>query len=1517
MGKIIVYILIAGTNLIASNFSLYNQSENKSIFTFSMGDYAIEESADFDRIISSAKGNTQDYGSPELPSFSFNFGIDKTKEYMVEYSVLDYVIHQNIDIYPSQPYMENSVSLVKNKDLYQSSQKYPSENIIYERLSMRGYELLGVSFVPFKYDFKTRELTVFTSVNIHVVEVGQNNDSRNNNIQKSKTFEKMYKNMIINDEALLNDNRSFQKPSILYICGGNVATSDYDNFFKPLVEWRRQQGFIVNVASLNQTGSSSTSIKNYISNAYYNWENPPEYVCLVGDATGSIDVDTYVVEGGGGGWWGSSAQGEGDHPYTLLEGDDILSDIIIGRISVRNTSELNTIVNKILVYEKATYISQIGDDWYQTAALVGDPYDSGISTVITNEYINSIIDIHGGITDVRTKYSGSGFDSFMRDQINDGISYLNYRGFYGFSNFTQNDVDQLNNGPKLPFLTTLTCDTGSFSSDNSCIVESLLRAGSANTPKGAIATIGTAQPYTHTAFNNIVTMGIYDGIFLHRVKTAGEAQLYGKLALNEIYPQNPNDNVYLFSSWNSLLGDPATQLWSASPLELNVNHSDVFIQGSNNFQVNVNDNSGEPVADVMVTLYKLNGDNIDFQITSITNNNGTADFLLDNNTEGNVLVTSRCQNCVPAQTNFNITGDLPEIVLDQNSISIDDSFGQTTFGNNDGVLNPSEIVDISFSINNNSSESINDLEISLSSLSEYITVLSNSVSIGNLSGNGSVYVEGLSVNLLSNVPDLEDLQLRVSLNSSNMEWSYVLPVNVSSGDVFLQSFIVGDNNNNGILDRGETATLGIDISNLGTMNLENITGQINFSSLMLGIDIDNISFPNLQSGQSAQVVENIEIYANSNITNGTMISIPIEIFSENGFSSQEILSFQIGQVSVTDPLGPDTYGYYIYDQNDDYELAPEYDWIEIDPGYGGDGEELDGINDNGDNSDDVTTIDLPFEFTFYGIEYDRLSICSNGWIAFGETEMESFRNYTLPGPGGPPSMVAVFWDDLLTTGGGDVYTYYDQLNDIFIVEWSDVRTFYNNTLESFQVILYNTNIQTVTGDDEIKLQYKEFNNNSVGDYPVGNYDGAVVHGQYCTIGIENHLSNDGLQYTFNNSYPQSAMPLYDGTALFITTGNPYLYAIPEIVYNEEEIFINLQINQETDIAVELSNNGEEGSLLIYESKISSFGSSVTKVDDFGYSWTKSSVDEDVNYEWIDIESDYIELVMTDEDAGSIASFNFNFPFYDNNYSFCAVMANGWLSFGAGNEPNSNQSVFDNNAPRPAIFAFWNDLNPENLAGDGQGTIKYNSNNERTVIWYDNVELGHSFGNNGLYDFQIVLFPDGKISINYRQMVGNTESATIGIIDANGDYGLEANFNESNFFVENEMSVLFDTAPNWVDILLNNSGQIPEGQSLSIDLNINTEDLENDIYKSFLLINSNATFEPLVVPVNLTVSEDGLLLGDLNQDEVLDVLDIVKLIQIILGQYIPSNFESLLADLNQDDIINIQDIVLLINIILSE
>ena len=76
-------------------------------------------------------------------------------------------------------------------------------------------------------------------------------------------------------------------------------------------------------------------------------------------------------------------------------------------------------------------------------------------------------------------------------------------------------------------------------------------------------------------------------------------------------------------------------------------------------------------------------------------------------------------------------------------------------------------------------------------------------------------------------------------------------------------------------------------------------------------------------------------------------------------------------------------------------------------------------------------------------------------------------------------MVAVFWDDLKTTNSGRVYTWYDEINKLFIVQWSRVRTFQNNTSETFQVILRDPMYYTTpTGDGEILIQYLDFNNNT-------------------------------------------------------------------------------------------------------------------------------------------------------------------------------------------------------------------------------------------------------------------------------------------------------------------------------------------------------------------------------------------------------------------------------------------------------
>ena len=164
------------------------------------------------------------------------------------------------------------------------------------------------------------------------------------------------------------------------------------------------------------------------------------------------------------------------------------------------------------------------------------------------------------------------------------------------------------------------------------------------------------------------------------------------------------------------------------------------------------------------------------------------------------------------------------------------------------------------------------------------------------------------------------------------------------------------------------------------------------------------------------------------------------------------------------------------------------------------------------------------------------------------------------------------------------------------------------------------------------------------------------------------------------------------------------------------------------------------------------------------------------------------------------------------------------------------------------------------------------------------------------------------------MIGDTGSATIGMIDNNGDFGLESIYNNDDF-MEDNISVVFSLAPSWVDIYSNSSGQVPYNESITIGLELDSQGLDYDEYKSFLVVESSSVDQNMVIPIDLLVSDNGMMLGDINQDGAIDVVDIVRLINIILGQT-PTSMEAYLADLNSDEIINIQDIVLLVNWILS-
>ena len=69
---------------------------------------------------------------------------------------------------------------------------------------------------------------------------------------------------------------------------------------------------------------------------------------------------------------------------------------------------------------------------------------------------------------------------------------------------------------------------------------------------------------------------------------------------------------------------------------------------------------------------------------------------------------------------------------------------------------------------------------------------------------------------------------------------------------------------------------------------------------------------------------------------------------------------------------------------------------------------------------------------------------------------------------------------------------------------------------------------------------------------------------------------------------------------------------------------------------------------------------------------------------------------------------------------------------------------------------------------------------------------------------------------------------------------------------------------------------------------------------------------------ITTSLGGLYMeGDLNQDDAVNVLDVVTVVNFILGVLEPTAYQQYAGDINSDGSINVLDVVQLVNIILTD
>jgi len=375
---------------------------------------------------------------------------------------------------------------------------------------------------------------------------------------------------------------------------------------------------------------------------------------------------------------------------------------------------------------------------------------------------------------------------------------------------------------------------------------------------------------------------------------------------------------------------------------------------------------------------------------------------------------------------------------------------------------------------------------------------------------------------------------------------------------------------------------------------------------------------------------------------------------------------------------------------------------------------------------------------------------------------------------------------------------------------------------------------------------------------------------------------------------------------------------PALTYDVDSFIFELSTGESSTETINVINSGEPESILSYNFSTSPFESPSGGPDNDGTFWADSNNEPSLSYDWIDI-SDVGTLYnfSNNDDAGNSIDIGFDFEFYNQNYSQCIISPNGWIGFGSDNNAWDNQEIPTSSAPSPAIFGFWDDLNPinDNCNDYCSGNVYYHSNNDRMVIWFN--EVAHWWTNyeNSFYDFQIVLHSNGEINFNYRSIIGSY-SPTIGMQNSSGDSAFMLAFAAdptTDLFVQDNFTVSFKKGAEWLTISPS-SGELNQGSSFTHYVEVSTNNLIAGDYLAYVNLQSNAQTE-VILPVSLTVGEAGLL-GDVNQDGTINVLDVVSAVNFVTGQVEPTSYEFWASDLNSDSLLNVLDIVQMVNLVIG-
>ncbi len=584
-----------------------------------------------------------DEGAPNLPGHGRYIALPQGATANLKLHAIRKKVVDNIDIVPSPniPLADDDAPLKyqKDKDIYHRDAFYPKEPFrLSEPTSIRGVDVVMLGITPFQYNPVSRQLVIFYEVELEIEFEGGSVIFGDNRL-RSRWWDPVLRDVILNSDMLPDIDYSERIREVLennrhgyeYI----IIVPDHPDFIAwadSIRIFRTRQGILTQVMTTTQIGGNNQiSIKNYLANAYFYWDIPPAAVLFLADYGNSST--TIISEIRSDHPAGAGVPYISDNFFGDMNNND-LPDIVMARITARNSNELRCMVPKFMYYEKVPpvnpdfYLHPVTsfgwetDRWFQLCAetvngfwefrlnkqpLRQNKIYNGVPGTIWSTNVNTpmLVNVFGpqGLryipetTAHLNLYGWNASSTTLNNAINSGAFMVLHRDHggvtgWGEPNYQITHLSGLSN-PGLPYVFSVNCLTGKFDVPGESFAEAFHRHR-----YGALG-LTAATEVSYSFVNDVYVWGAFDNMWPDFLPMYGSnpktrsilpafANAAGKYFLSQSnWPSNPQQKqitYYLFHHH----GDAFTTVFYALPQPLAVSHSPVCFSGQNSFEVTAN-----------------------------------------------------------------------------------------------------------------------------------------------------------------------------------------------------------------------------------------------------------------------------------------------------------------------------------------------------------------------------------------------------------------------------------------------------------------------------------------------------------------------------------------------------------------------------------------------------------------------------------------------------------------------------------------------------------------------------------------------------------------------------------------------------------------------------------------------------------------------------------------------------------------------------------------------------------------